>query len=177
MRMTNMGDWYVLHVKTGKEIEIRNTLARHLPQCKTMVPMRIMMERKDGVFKRVTRDLFPGYVFIHTFMDAAMYYSLTGIPSVIKILGGDRGPQPVPEEEISPILRWHGSGDPLGVSEMFIEGGKVKVIDGPLKDMEGQILKVDARRQRAKVNISLMGQPRIVELAIKMITKSEPEAC
>lgn len=172
-----MGDWYVLHVRTGKEIEIQNTLIKHLPQCKTMVPRRLMMERKNGVIKKVIRDLFPGYVFVHTFMDAAVYYNLTGTPSVIKILGSDRGPQPVPDEEMLQILRFHGSGDPLGISEMYIEGGKVKITDGPLLGMEGQIVKIDARRQRAKVNISLMGQPRIVELTIKMITKSEPETC
>ncbi len=172
-----MGDWYVLHVRTGKESVIQDIIIKHLPHCKTMVPRRLMMERKDGEFKRVIRELFPGYVFVHAFMSTAMYYNLTGTASVFKILGDDRGPQPVPDEEMLQILRFHGSGDPLGISEMYMEGGAVKVTDGPLVGMEGQIIKVDARRQRAKVNINLMGQPRIVELTIKMITKSEPEAC
>lgn len=172
-----MGNWYVLHVRTGKEAVVQKMLARHLPQCKTMVPRRIITERKGGIFRRAIRCLIPGYVFIHTYMDTAVYYRLTGIPSVMKILGSDKGPQPVAENEILPILRWHGGGDPLGISQMYIEGGKVKVTDGPLTGMEGQIVKVDPRRQRAKVNISLMGQPRIVELAIKVITKSEPEIC
>ncbi len=172
-----MCDWYVLHVRTGKESEVVGSLARHLPHCKTMVPRRIMKERKNGRWKSIVRELFPGYVFVHTDMDAAMYYKLDGIPSVIKILGNDKGPQPVPENEMAHILWLHGSGDPLGISELHLEGGKITVISGPLAGMEGQIIRVDPRRQRAKVNISLMGQPRIIELSINAITKSEPRQC
>jgi transcriptional antiterminator NusG len=172
-----MQDWYVLHVYTGKENDVVNVLSRQLLQCKSMVPRRLLRERKNGIWQNKIRNLFPGYVFIYTDINVAMYYKLTALPYVIKILGNDRGPQPVPADEINPILRWHGSGDPLGISGMYVEGGYIPVIDGPLQGMEGQIIKVDARRQRAKVNISLMGQPRVVELAVKMITKSEPESC
>jgi transcriptional antiterminator NusG len=168
-----MGDWYVLHVITGKEEEVKQYLARRVPECKIMIPRRIMMELHQRQWIKETKELFPGYIFVYTFMDAAMYYKLTGTPSVIKILGSDYGPQPVPEDEINHILRFHGSGDPLGISEMYKIGNQIKVASGALTGLEGKIVKVDARRQRAKVNISLMGQPRIVELAIKMIIKSE----
>ena len=172
-----MQDWYVLHVYTGKENGVANVLSRQLPQCKSMAPRRLMRERKNGIWQNKIRNLFPDYVFIYSKMNAVIYYTLTALPYVIKILGSDRGPQPVSEAEINPILRWHGSGDPLGISAMYVEGGHIQVIEGPLQGMEGQIIKVDARRQRAKVNISLMGQPRVVELAVKMITKSEPVSC
>jgi len=40
-----------------------------------------------------------------------------------------------------------------------------------LVGLEGQIVKVDARRFRVKVNIFLMNEPRLVELGLNVIEK------
>jgi transcriptional antiterminator NusG len=166
-----MGKWYVLHVKTGMETKTQAALIKELPEFKVLVPQKTLKERHDGIWKEITRTLFPGYVFVNIFMDASMYYKLTGIPSVIKILGDTKGPLPVPEDEMQIVLKLSGDGDPLGISNVFIEGSKVKVLSGPLEGFEGQILKVDTRRFRAKINITLMGDPRIVELGVNVIEK------
>lgn len=174
--MTPMNSWYVLHVKTGREDSLCDIL-RNIPNCRALVPKRKLRELRRGNWKTAVKTLFPGYVFVNTFMDAARYYTLTGLPSVIRILGNSYGPQPVTEDEMRLILRISGGGDPPGISSAFIEGGEVIVTDGPLTGMEGRILKVDARRFRAKVNISILGQSRIVELGIHMITKFERATC
>jgi len=166
-----MGKWYVLHVKTGKEVEVKNILLRDLPDIKALVPQRILRERNDGVWKKVIRTLIPGYVFVKVFMDAAMFYKLTGTPSVIRILDNEKGPEPIPEDEMQIVYRLSGDGDPLGISEVFYEGGKITIVSGPLQGLEGQIVKIDPRRFRAKVNITLMGEPRIVELGVDVINK------
>jgi len=69
------------------------------------------------------------------------------------------------------VYRLSGDGDPLGISEVFYEGGKITIVSGPLQGLEGQIVKIDPRRFRAKVNITLMGEPRIVELGVDVINK------
>jgi transcriptional antiterminator NusG len=168
-----MDNWYILHAKTGKEIEIKNIILRDIHDAKALVPQRILNERKDGQYHLVTRTLFPGYVFVKVFMDAEsiMFYKLSGIPSVFRILGNDRGPQPVSEDEMQIVYRLSGDSDPLGISQVFYEGGNIQIISGPLQGLEGQIVKIDPRRYRAKVNVSLMGEPRIVELGINVINK------
>lgn len=166
-----MRNWYVLHVKTGDETDVLKVIKRDWPFINALLPQRTLKERSHGVWKTVTRTIFPGYVFVETFMDAQMYYRLTDIPSVIKILGNEHGPVPVPEMEMQIVFRLGGNGDPLNISEIFVEGSNVHVVSGPLQGLEGQIIKIDARRFRAKVNISLMGEPRIVELGIKLIKK------
>jgi transcriptional antiterminator NusG len=165
-----MNDWYVLHVKTGKEHDTKAALCRDLPGVVHLVPERTLRERINGKWKEVSRILFPGYVFISAYLDTDLYYRLMAIPSVIRILGTGK-PDPVPLEEMQVILRLGNEGDPLGLSEVYRQGNMVYVISGPLVGLEGQIIKVDARRFRAKVNISLMGEPRIVELGIVDISK------
>jgi transcriptional antiterminator NusG len=168
-----MDNWYVMHVSTGNEIEILNIIKRDIPEAVALVPQRIMKERKDGKWKIQNKVLFPGYVFIGVLLDAAMYYRLDAIPHMIRFLGSSDGPEPVPEYEMAIVLRLSGDGDPLGISDIYYEGSRIVVKSGPLEGMEGQIIKVDARRFRAKVNISLMGEQRVVELGVNVIDKIE----
>lgn len=172
-----MLSWYVLHVKTGDEKEVMAAFKKALPSNKILVPQRILKERNNGIWKTVIKTTFPGYVFVQVFMDAEMYYKLNGLPHIIKILGNESGPLPVPEDEMKVIFMLSYEEDPLGISDVYIEGSEIKVISGPLQGFIGKIAKVDPRRFRAKVNIELMGELRVVELGINVITKSESAAC
>lgn len=166
-----MHRWFVLHVRTGAESDVLNVLQRDLPYLQSFVPQRILNECSGGTWKMVTRTIFPGYVFIETFMDAEMYYRLIAIPGMIRILGNELGPVPVPENEMRTVLMLARNGKPLDISELYVEGDEIKITSGPLVGLEGQIIKIDARRYRAKVNINLMGEPRVVELGVKIIEK------
>ena len=163
-------NWYVAQVMTGKEEAIRERIQGQ--SIKAIVPMKRMREMKQGTWHAVLRVIFPGYVFLVADMDASTYYRIKPVPGVIKLLGDDKGPISIREDEVNLILRLTQDGDPLGLSEVFVEGSKITVVSGPLQGLEGKIIKLDARRFRAKVNISLMGEPRIVELPVNVIKKS-----
>lgn len=165
-------NWYVAQVLTGKEEDVRQRLQEK--DIKTIVPRRLLLERRSGEWCRVERAVFPGYVFILTpNFDAEMYHRVKFVPGVIRILGDAQGPIPVQEEEVTLLLKMTRDGDPLGISEVFVEGTKVTVLSGPLKGYEGKIKKLDARRFRAKIDISFLGESKIVELAVNVIKKSD----
>ena len=164
-------NWYVAQVMTGKEESITNRI-RELG-IKAIVPIRVMREMKNGTWRNIERVLFPSYVFVHTGMDVETYYKLKPIPGIIRFLGEESGAVPIQEEEVNLLLHLTKDGDPLGLSEVFVADSKVTVVSGPLQGLEGKIIKIDARRFRAKVDISFMGEPRIVELAVNVIKKSE----
>lgn len=163
--------WYVLQVMTGKEESLKNHIQKQ--GIKAIVPKKIMRERKNGVWRDVTRNLFPSYVFIHTEMDVEIYYKIKPLPYVIKLLGDGNGPIPIEENEVNLLLRLTKDGDPLGLSEVFVEGTNIVVVSGPLSGFEGKIIKLDARRFRAKVDISFIGERKTVELAVNVIKKSD----
>jgi transcriptional antiterminator NusG len=165
-----MDKWNVLHVKTGWENPIKSEIIRSIfgtvsivPMESCIVPRRLMNERVQGNYHKVERTLFPGYVFLKTFLNAKTYYALTNIPGVIRLIGE---PQ---QEEMDRVLRLTTESDLIGISKVFSEGNNVKVISGPLLGMEGQIIKLDKRKGRAKVNMSLFGEQKVVELSIIMI--------
>lgn len=163
-------NWYVVHCFTGKEEEVRSKVKGD-DITKAIVPRRIMKERRRGVWRMIERVVFPGYVFVEANMTAQAYYDIRSIPGVMRVLGSGR-PLPLMEDEVTLLLKLACNGDPLGLSEVYVEGGKVTVTAGPLKGFEGHIVKLDARRFRARVNISILGRPRIVELAANVIEKS-----
>ena len=57
----------------------------------------------------------------------------------------------------------------IGFSDVLFENGKVKVVDGPLLSMEGQIISIDQRKGRAKVLLAFLGEERTVELGISVL--------
>ena len=162
--------WYVLHVITGEETKIRDKIKKDIVGVSALVPRKDMRERRNGEWERVTRVLFPGYVFIHLHLAVPNYYKIKSYPGVINILG-HLCPEPVPDEEMLLIVQLSGEEDPLGISDVYFVDSQVVVKNGPLKGIQGKIVRVEPRRHRAKVEIMLMGEPRIVEMGINLIDK------
>lgn len=165
-----MDNWYVLHVLTGNELDVKKSAEK---MYKAIVPRRLLNERKFGVWETVERVLMPGYVFVQTEMQATDYYELTSIPGVINILEGASGcPEPIREDEMKTIFSLTRDGDLVGISDIFQEGQDIKVINGPLQGFEGNIIKVDRRRFRAKVKFTVAGNEKVIELAVNVLNKA-----
>lgn len=164
-------EWYVLHVRTGEETTVKDLIKRDIASANALAPRRIMRERKNGEWKDVMRTVFQGYVFVRCIMDTEMYYKLSGLPGVIKIMrGASDSPAPVPEEEMKFVLRF-AKDDDWGMSDFVMEGDNIKVVSGPLEGYEGQIVKVNKRNFRARVKFTLMGQEKFIDLGINVIEK------
>lgn len=165
-----MDKWYVFHVKTGKEDAIKFEVKRSMlnavgivPTEECIVPRRLMHERKSGKYKFVIRTLFPGYIFIKTNLNSKKYYDIKKIPGVIKLLGEPN------DDEMDRILALTSKDDLIGISKVLMNDSKVKVISGPLIGFEGRIMKIDSRKGRAKVNLSICDEPKIVELSVNVL--------
>jgi transcriptional antiterminator NusG len=163
--------WYVLHVLSGEESNVQRRLKRTAPHIQTLVPRRKLIERRQGVNKEVIRTLFPGYIFAHTSLDHENYYKMADADGVIELLGRP-DPLPVPPHEMAHVLKWCEDSELIGISRVR-DGDRVTVIDGPLKQMEGIIVKVDRRKGRARVRLTLFGQVKEVDFGIEVLDKHE----
>lgn len=162
--------WYALFVKTGQEEHVRERIKYSLnDSIKTMVPKRKLRERRGGTWKNVIRKLFPGYVLLSGDMDAESYSVIKSTPGILKLLKTGSQPARIEPWEMDILNRLTCSGDTIDYSDGLIKDGKIVVTNGPLLNMEGKILSVDRRKGRAKVNISFMGEPRIVDLGISIL--------
>ena len=91
---------------------------------------------------------------------------MKSIPGMIKLIRSGYDPVSITEDEIRVLSRLMSNGEEIGISQALDEGGRIRITDGPLLAMEGYIKEINRRKGRAKVIINLLGEARMVELAI-----------
>jgi transcriptional antiterminator NusG len=156
-------NWYVVQGLTGQEIEIRNRLQKI--GMRAYVPQRAIPERKNRKINWVIKTAFPAYVFVCIDYNHDLYYQILKQPGVIRFLGA---PEPVPESEMEVVFRLNGEDSIPEISTVRI-GDTIQVLDGPLHGMEGQIIAVDKRKRRAKVQLSIMGRVHRIDFGIEIL--------
>ncbi|SNX55042.1 antiterminator LoaP [Thermoanaerobacterium sp. RBIITD] len=172
--MNDEGKWYVIYTKTGDEMKVKRFIDLlfnnfNKKVVKTLIPKRIIMERKGKQRIKKIKYLFPGYVFIKTGMCYDIYYKITKLPYLIKFLKDESEPAEVKEDEIRIILALTNDSDLIGFSTGIKIGGRIKIIDGPLKGYEGLIEKIDKRKGRVKVRLNVSGNANLVDLGLHII--------
>ena len=162
--------WYAMHVETGEEENVKKRLDYKFEGIpRFIIPKRTLKERKDGKWYNIIRTLFPGYIFINGRISKKECAKIKTIPGVFKLLCTDNEPVQIPKDEIEIISRLISDSETIGFSDILLKDGKIIVIDGPLKSLEGRIVSVDKRKGRAKVKINLVGDERVVDLGINIL--------
>jgi transcriptional antiterminator NusG len=168
--LTLKNDWHAMFVVTGDEDNVKERLKyRFEDKLDIFVPKRKLRERKGGIWSDNIRALFPGYVLVAGDIDSKTYYGLRNIPGLIRILKGGSDILKIDRQEIHTLSKLIVNSEVIGISDVFVENGQVRVVDGPLMSMEGIILEVNQRKGRAKVALNFLGEGRTVELGVSVL--------
>lgn len=168
--MDQQHDWHAVFVVTGNEDKVKERLKHRVgDQFGYLVPKRTLRERKGGIWVFNTRTLFPGYVLVDGNIDITSYYSFKNIPGLLRLLKSGDDILKIDEREVKVLSKLICNGEIIGISDIFIENGRVRVVDGPLVSMEGIILEVNQRKGRARVKLEFLGQERIVEFGVSVL--------
>ncbi|MFK4467834.1 antiterminator LoaP [Bacillus sp. RC252] len=189
--------WHALFVNTGEEDKVRKMIYQFLDETDihVIVPKRRLTERKQGKSYEIIKKIFPGYVFLNTQMNVEIYYELQQIPQYCRLLNQyDNHIKPdkkkskitmgnsventndvfsfskIDEEEMTQVLQLIGNGEVIDYSTLYVENAKVTVLDGPLKGKEGIIKKIDKRKKRARIALTFMGDEKVLDIGIQMLT-------
>ena len=153
---------------TGKEQLLANRIEEACPG----VCARTMRQVKYRTCKKVkTREesiAFPGYVF---FRAPAETDIMAQFPrdNVIRLLMPEAKRWQLAGED-ERFVEWLFQYDGLlGISQAYKEGDKIKIVSGPLKDMEGKIKRVDKRGCSGQVILSFYGKEIPVWLGFELI--------
>ncbi|HEX2947234.1 MAG TPA: antiterminator LoaP [Clostridia bacterium] len=164
-------EWHSIFVVTGEEDRVKERIKYRLQDDFTVVvPKRKLRLRKGGIWRTETRVLFPGYVLINGGINSDIYYLLKDIPNVLRLLRTGSSIASIDSQEMAVLSRLICNSEEIGLSSVLMENGRVRVVDGPLFSLEGIILSIDSRKQRAKVKLSFLGEERTVDLGISILT-------
>lgn len=167
--------WYIVQVFRGQEDIFVNRL-KDYDEYFVFVPKRVvLLKRKDGM-KKVFEPMFPGYVFVASDMDFISFksfyqQSMSIIDGCIRILKHKDDVEALYPHERDLIERFINPNQVIDVSHGFIEGDKIRIIDGPLIGKESMIVKLNRHKRTAWIEISLLGEKRSIELSCEIITK------
>ena len=169
-------DYYVLQVYTGDEeryMELADPEIRG--SARLMWPRRQLIIRKRGVRKKVLAPLFPGYLFLETEdLTPMMIRALKRISGFVRVLESNQDPRPLSGRDLELVRHFLGFGEIVRESKViFDENRRIEVVEGPLKGLEGRIVKVDKRKGRAKVRLDLYSDSFLVDLGFEIMNVAE----
>lgn len=157
-----------LFCATGKELAVARRVQLADPLVRAVVARQEKHTTSQGVKSKKTEIFLPGYVFFET---ERTMESLEWLPrtDVIRILSyGDGYWQMIGEDER--FAKWlFGYDGLLGFSKAYREGEQVRIVSGPLKDMEGCITKVDKRGRSGQIAVRFDSRVIKVWLGFDMI--------
>lgn len=169
------GDWVYgcVFCKTGREKAVAERL---MDECKAMRALPVTQVKRrtiKGKTGTVTGTLFPGYVFFEV-PDKSLpnvSFAVDGVLSVLK--SGENGWRLHGEDEA--FARWLFNHDGvIGLSKAYREGDRVHILEGPLKDFEGKIIRIDRRNKSGQVELVVSGRAVKIWLGFELVDSLDP---
>jgi transcriptional antiterminator NusG len=169
-------NYYALQVKTRSEDTYMKLAKQSMSlqgqeETSLIFPRRTMPIRNAGTIKHVLEPVFPGYIFLEAEeLTDTMYWNLRTTPGFYRFLPENKKPKPLEGKDLATLKHFISFGPVADRSKVrFDENDRIQVAEGPLKGLEGKIIKVDKRKGRAKVKLDLYNESFLIDLAFEVI--------
>jgi transcriptional antiterminator NusG len=169
--------FYAAMVKTGGEDAFIKSFRKKHPGCHGLAvyfPRRELREKKLGKTRTVLRPVFSGYVFFETDKDdgiAGYKAALESVNGFYRFLHSNTRIAEITGGDLEIITRFIKPGNAVaGVSKVrYDENNRIVVVDGVMKGLEGNIVKVDRRKGRAKIRLDLYSDSFLIDLSFEAV--------
>lgn len=153
---------YVLQVQTGKELTVCKLLRQQ--DITAYVPRERILIRKGGLWSKMIKLLFPGYVFVDIDFDAEMFHKINPVSGVIRFLGL---PTPLPQREADMILWLSNGGEIIEPSPVIVDGDNI-TCEGFLAGHEDDIKRLNIRQKKASVEVRFGGKVHRANIGVEI---------
>ena len=179
--------WYVLRVVSGKERSVKEYLDKDIARNgwteiikQVFLPMEKVYKVQNG--KKVMREknYFPGYVMLEVTdgkLTDDVVQHISNISNIMHFLTDGKGSKgniiSLRKSEVNKMLGKVDEMNDQGVtlSEPFIVGETIKIIEGPFNDFNGVIEEVNDEKKKLKVTVKIFGRSTPVELNYMQVEK------
>lgn len=148
-----------LFCRTNKERVTAITINEAFPEVRSITASKEKHKIINGMKTGVREVFLPGYVFFEAPREMNVLASLgsrSTSDNINRVLHDSEGNwQLMGDDERFALWLFHYDGM-LGFSSAYCEGGRIRIASGPLKDMEGHIIRVNKRAQRAEISFEFI---------------------
>lgn len=174
---TTSAKWYVIHVKTGYETRVKESLEQRIKSLGVdelifdiVVPMRETVIVKKGKKSKIKEKVFPGYVLVKMVLNDDSWLVVRTTEGVTGFVGAGLKPTPISDREVEAIMKFVSQEQPKFKAKFSI-GEAVKIIEGPFADFLGTIESIDEERGKVKVLVSIFDRETPVEVDFLQVAK------
>ncbi len=171
-------NYYIIQVATGREQAFVDGVQKQVPemaQAHNFIYLtRELFIRRGGKTLRELQPVFPSYIIMQTTgtVDGQTVQTLKALPDFYHFLKSNTEITPLAGNDLDIIQHFLGLGPRIGPSLVrFAENDRIVVIEGPLKGIEGCIIKLDRHKQRAKIRVDFAGGVHTMDLSFEDIER------
>lgn len=136
----------------GREDNIAGYIRQRHPQIETLPVAQMKHRSLNGQRSHTRHIMLPGYIFLRT-KESVLPMELTRIPGVLRILCEEDRDWQLKRENRA-FAKWvYDCCGLIEVANAYVEDEKVCIVDGPLREQQGNILKVDKRNRNCLVEL------------------------
>lgn len=167
---------FIVQTETGHEMELLRIMRFFMTDGlveDVFLPKRQVQKRLGGKWTKVTETLFKSYVFFRTSNPDELFLELKNVPKMSKLLHdytySFSALRPQEEEFLNRIkgkdeymlgistIEILDPSEKEGILVPYYEGQSIRIIDGPLRDMVGEIVGFDVHKRKAMIKTELFG--------------------
>jgi transcriptional antiterminator NusG len=188
--------WFIIHTYSGYEAKVMEHLRQRIKmeeRSETFGDIQIpeetyeemKVDAKSGKKERVVkkRKSFPGYLLVQIQVERkpdgsvemadADWHLVRNTPKVTSFVGANKKrPTPLTDEEVRQIMHHtEETQEKPKPKYHFEKGEKVRIIDGPFANFEGDVDEIHEERSTIKVMVTVFGRSTPVELDFIQVEK------
>jgi transcriptional antiterminator NusG len=174
---TGERNWYAIHTYAGYENAVLKNLRQRIDSLgmedkifNVIVPTEKKIKIKAGKKVETEEKIYPGYVLVDMIVTDDSWYVVRNTPRVTGFVGSGVYPVPLSKEETDELFRRMSVDTTKHAIDLEV-GDPVMVVDGPFKELEGKVEKVDDDKGKVLVMVSMFGRETPVELDFLQVKK------
>ena len=172
---TDSPQWFALYCKSRHESQVDLRLkSKGVQTFLAAFETRVLWGTR---WRKVRKNLLPGYLLINEKMTPAKYLTILQTPGVVKFVGK---PWPdlskIPEEQVQSLQLLLGSKEHFHEVPYLKHGDDVEVIGGPLQGLKGRVLSEHYPQNRVIVSLDLLQRSVAVQVDAHLLKKIDNKA-
>lgn len=167
--------WYVVHTYSGYEQKVKANIEktienRHLEDqiLEVQVPVKEVVEIKDGKKRKYLKKLFPGYVLIKMIMNDLTWYIVRNTRGVTGFVGPGSKAVPLQDYEMD---NTESSMEKKLTTVNFREGDTIIVTSGVWQDTTGVVQAINLSKQTVTINVMMFERETPVDVSVLEVKK------
>lgn len=170
--------YFAVQVRSSSEQSFIQKASAKIENCpikpRFILLKRSMIIRRQGKMIKEELPLFPGYVFLENYTEigADVIEKIRSVKGFYRFLNSNTDITPLTGSSLDIVRHFLNLGEVAESSKVYFdENDRIVIAEGPLKGLEGCIIKVDKRKRRAKIKVDFNDNEMIFDLSFDIIEK------